>query len=118
MATKKILLVDDDMDIIESMKAILASEGHIVFTAGNEKDCMDEFNKEKPDVVFLDLMMEKMDSGIRLCREIRSKDKNVKIYLLSAVGDETAGTLDIHEIGFNGAMSKPVNAEELTELVK
>jgi len=34
MATKKILLVDDDMDIIESMKAILASEGHIVFTAG------------------------------------------------------------------------------------
>jgi len=118
MADKRVLLVDDDADIIASMKAILESDGHRVFTAKNEKECMEEFSKNSPDVVFLDLMMEKMDSGIRLCKDIRSKNKNVKIYLLSAVGDETAGTLDIHEIGFNGAISKPVSPDELLDMVK
>lgn len=118
MTKKKILVVDDDADIIISMKAILESEGHTVFTAKNEKECIEKFSSETPDVVFLDLMMEKMDSGIILCRAIREKSRKVMIYLLSAVGDETAGTIDIHEAGFNGAMSKPVSPEELLDMVQ
>ncbi len=118
MTAKKILVVDDDADITVSMKAILESEGHTVFTAKNEKECIDKFNSGAPDVVFLDLMMEKMDSGITLCKSIREKSRSVKIYLLSAVGDEAAGTIDIHEAGFNGAMSKPVSPEELLNMVQ
>ncbi len=118
MARRKILIVDDDSDILIAMQAMLESEGHYITIAKSEKECMEKFAVSSPDVVFLDLMMESVDSGIKACRAIRAKDKNVKIYLLSAVGDETAGTLDIHEIGFNGAMSKPVSPEELLGLVK
>ncbi|HOP61851.1 MAG TPA: response regulator [Spirochaetota bacterium] len=118
MSKKKILVVDDDADIIASMKAVLESKDHAVFTAVNEKECMEQFLKENPDIVFLDLMMEKYDSGITLCKAIREKNVSVKVYLLSAVGDETAGTLDVHEIGFNGAMSKPVTPAELLDLVE
>lgn len=118
MARRKILIVDDDADIITAMQAVLESDGHYIAVAKNEEECMKQFNITAPEVVFLDLMMENMDSGIKLCRTIRATDKNVKIYLLSAVGEETAGTLDIHEIGLNGAMSKPVRPEELLDLVK
>jgi len=118
MARRRILIVDDDDDIIIAMQAVLESDGHYVTIAKNEKECLEKYSENAPEVVFLDLMMEKMDSGINLCRAIRSIDKNVKIYLLSAVGDETAGTLDIHEIGFNGAMSKPVSSDELLELAR
>jgi len=118
MAGKRILVVDDDQDITISMKAILESKGHTVIVAGNEKECMDKFNSEAPEIVFLDLMMESMESGITLCRKIREKNRSVKIYLLSAVGDEAAGTIDIHETGFNGAMSKPVSPDELLDMVQ
>lgn len=118
MAGKRILVVDDDQDIIISMKAILESKDYSVFTAGDENGCMEIFDRESPEIVFLDLMMESMESGINLCKKIREKSKDVRIYLLSAVGDEVAGTIDIHKTGFNGAMSKPVSPEELLNMVE
>jgi len=117
MSTKKILIVDDDSDIIVSMKRVLKSAGHIVETAKNEKDCMDLFFKFKPQIIFMDMMMENMDSGLTLCRNIREKDRKVAIYMLSSAGDEYAGTLDMHEVGFNSSISKPLSPERLLEIV-
>lgn len=118
MSEKKILIVDDDTDIIVSMKRVLESAGHIVETAKNEIDCMDRFLKFKPHMIFMDMMMENMDSGFTLCRNIREKDQKVIIYMLSSVADENAGTMDMHEIGFNGSISKPLSPERLLEIVE
>ena len=118
MEKRRILIADDDADILESMSAILKSKGHDVVEASNGEDALAKFSEFKPEIIFLDLMMEKFDTGVTVCRKIRETDKDVKIYLISAVGDEAANTLDTHEIGFNGAMSKPVSPEELLGLVE
>lgn len=114
---KKVMLVDDDTDIRHSMRAVLESRGHTILEAGSGEECLRTYKEFAPDVIFLDLMMEKQDSGITVCKKIRETDSKVKIYLLSAVGDEAAGTLDIQEIGFNGSMSKPVNPDELVGML-
>jgi len=118
MSEKKILIVDDDTDIIVSMQKVLESGGHIVEIAKNEKDCIDRFSKFRPHIIFMDMMMENMDSGFTLCRNIREKDQKVIIYMLSSAADENAGTLDMHEVGFNGSISKPLSPERLLEIVE
>lgn len=116
--SKKILIVDDDADILSAMKAVLESDGYQVETAKSGQECLKKFPSFKPEILFLDLMMESVDTGLTVCNEIRKTDSNVKIYLLSAVGDDTARTIDIHKAGFNGAMSKPVSPDELLNIVK
>ena len=99
------------------MKTVLESKGHNVLATSSAKECVEKFDAFKPDVVLLDLMMEQVDSGVTACQKIREKNSSVKIYLLSSVGDTAATTIDIHKTGFNGAMSKPVKANELIDLV-
>jgi len=115
---KKILVVDDDSDLRSMMKTILSSNGHTVMEAESGEECLRVYKDFAPDIILLDLMMEKQDSGITVCKKIRETEKDMKIYLLSAVGEETAGVMDIQDIGFNGTMSKPVSPNELLDLVK
>ncbi len=117
MNIRKILVADDDYDIIASMSYILQNKGHIVETAGSGEEVLEKYSEFKPDIIFLDLMMEKFDSGITVCRKIRESDKNVKIYLISAVGNEASDIPEVKELGFNGAMSKPITSEQLLGLV-
>ncbi len=118
MNEKTILLVDDDADICAMMEAVLVRNGFTVVTALNGEEGLKKYTENMPDIIFLDLMMEKVDTGITVCKKIRETDKKAKIYLLSAVGDETARTLDMQAIGLNGAMSKPVSPDELLRLVR
>ncbi len=117
MNTRKILVADDDYDIIASMVFILKNRGHEVITAGSGEEALAKFYECKPDIIFLDLMMEKFDSGVTVCKKIRETDKDVKIYLISAIGDEAADFPETREMGFNGAMSKPITPDELIGLV-
>jgi two-component system response regulator VicR len=117
MSKRRILIADDDADVVDAMSIILKSGGHEIFEAYSGEETLAKFAESKPEIIFLDLMMEKFDTGITVCRKIRETDRDVKIYLVSAVGEETANTIDTHETGFNGALSKPVSPEELLELV-
>lgn len=62
--------------------------------------------------------METMDSGLRICRQIREDSRKVKIFMPSSVGDEHAGSSDYIEVGFNGSISKPVSPEKLIDFLK
>ena len=117
MNKRKILVADDDYDIIASMVIVLKSRGHEIATAGSGEEALVKYAEFKPDIIFLDLMMEKFDSGVTVCKKIRETDKDVKIYLISAVGDKTSDLTEIHEMGFNGSMSKPLTPDELMGLV-
>jgi CheY-like chemotaxis protein len=118
MSKKRILVVDDDSDIILSMKAVLEQHGYAVETARSENECMEKYAFFGPDIIFLDMMMENMDSGFRVCKGIRESDRDVKIYMLSSAGSDNAGTGDFHEVGFNGSMEKPVSPEYLLKMVE
>ena len=117
MNKRKILIADDDYDITATMLTILQSMGHDVVTAETGEDAVEKFSEFRPDIVFLDMMMERFNSGITACKKIRETDKDVKIYLISAVGNETADLHEALEMGFNGVMSKPVDPKDLLDMI-
>jgi DNA-binding response OmpR family regulator len=118
MAKKKILIIDDDPDILDSVEAILTNNGFDVITADSGKDGLSAFGTSKPDLILCDMMMESIDEGSKVATGIRSKDKKIPIYLLSSIGDATAVNIEIDKLGFNGVFQKPVNPETLVNAVK
>jgi DNA-binding response OmpR family regulator len=114
---KTVLVIDDDVDIANSTKDILVAKGFNAITANSSDEGIEAFNNNKVDIVLLDMIMESVDSGLKVCREIRVKNKDVKIFLLSDVGDGAKDNLNIFDYGFNGAMQKPVKMDELLNLV-
>jgi two-component system alkaline phosphatase synthesis response regulator PhoP len=119
MSEKKlILIIDDDPEILRSTKAILEANGFDAETALSGRDGLESLSRIKPDLILCDMMMERLNTGIRVAQEIREKDREVPIFLMSSIGDVTAMNTDIREIGFNGVLQKPVNPDTLISAVE
>ncbi|HOK01987.1 MAG TPA: response regulator [Spirochaetota bacterium] len=118
MSDKKILVIDDDPDILESISAILSSEGFSVVTAMDGKEGIDKFKSVKPDLVLCDMMMERVDAGTKVAELIRKEDSKTPVYLLSSIGNATASNVNINSLGFNGVLQKPVDPDLLISQVK
>jgi DNA-binding NtrC family response regulator len=86
MENKKILLVDDDIDLLEQSKISFESNGYTVVTAENVDEGWQVFQKEKPGAVVIDLIMEEHDSGFILSYKIKKDDygKNIPVYILTS----------------------------------
>ncbi|HOD14439.1 MAG TPA: response regulator [Spirochaetota bacterium] len=113
-----ILIIDDDPDILSSLKLTLESAGYKVVSAMNGAAGIQMFNETAPGLIICDIMMEKIDTGIRFVREIRQKDKDVPIYLLSDIGRLTAANIDLNEIGCSGSFQKPFDTEDLLRVIR
>jgi two-component system, OmpR family, alkaline phosphatase synthesis response regulator PhoP len=113
----KILLVDDEKDIVEFLQYNLTQEGFKVITAYNGEQALEKIN-QKPDLVILDVMMPKMD-GYEVCAKIRTMDefKNLPIVFLTAKASEID---EIHglNIGANDFVAKPISPKKLIARVK
>lgn len=92
----KILFVDDDQDFLAAQAAYFGSRGHLVHTAGSTEEALQYLQDEVPDIIFLDLMMERYDSGFRLAHRIRKQDrlKDTPLVMLSAVASNTGERFD------------------------
>lgn len=118
---KKILLVDDDIDLLEQNKILLENKGFTVVTAENSEDGWKKFQQEKPDVAIIDLIMEEMDSGFVLCYKIKKTEhgKKIPVFILTSATYSTgfkfsASTPEEKEwIKCDGIINKPVIIEEL-----
>lgn len=121
--TKKILLVDDDIDLLEQNKILLETKGYQVVTAENMKDAWDIFKKEKPDAAILDLIMEEHDAGFILAHKIKKDEygKTIPVFLLTSAAYVTgmkfnASTSEEKEwINVDGWFDKPIPVDELVE---
>jgi len=118
MSKQKILLVDDEPDILEIIGFNLEREGYEVFTAPNGRKALELARKQKPDLVLLDVMMPEMD-GMDACRELR-EDPNLKDTLIAFL---TARNEDYSQIaGFDAGaddyISKPIKPRVLVSRVK
>jgi DNA-binding response OmpR family regulator len=113
-----ILIIDDDPDILSSLKLTLESAGYKVASAMSGEAGLKMFNEIDPGLVICDIMMEKIDTGIRLVRSIREKNKEVPIYLLSDIGRLTAANIDIYEMGCSGSFQKPFDPGELLRVIR
>jgi CheY-like chemotaxis protein len=91
-----ILFVDDDRDFLAAQEAYFGSRGHAVHTAESGEEALELLEAVTPDIIFLDLMMERYDSGFRLAYELRKRALLVDtpIVMLSGVARETGERFD------------------------
>jgi two-component system, chemotaxis family, chemotaxis protein CheY len=112
-----ILCIDDDPDVLVSLRIVLESRDYTVVTAPDAREGLQAFKSSKPDAVIVDLMMEEIDAGTKLVRGIQDLDKTVPVYMLSSTGDYLQGTVDISGLGLAGVFQKPVNSNVLLGLL-
>ncbi|HEX7357204.1 MAG TPA: response regulator [Ignavibacteriaceae bacterium] len=124
MSTKrKILLVDDDLDLLEQNKLLIESKGYEVITANSGKEGFEVFKKSKPDACVVDLIMEQHDSGFILCYKIKNDEhgKNIPVFILTSATYDTgfkfaASTSEEKEwIKADAIINKPVIIEEFVQ---
>ena len=106
---QKILLVDDEVDILEFLGANLKKHGFIVYNATNGEDAIDVAIKESPDLIVLDIMMPGMD-GVEVCSILRENEAldNTLIVFLTARG-ENYSEIAAFEAGADDYVVKPIN---------
>lgn len=114
----KILIVDDEPDILEFLRYNLEKEQFVVFSAGDGITGFQIAKKEKPDLIILDIMMPKMD-GVELCRLIRSDDdlKNTLITFLTAREEEYSQIAAL-DVGGDDYITKPIRPRVLVSRIK
>ena len=115
---KRILIVDDEPFILKSLSFVLTKEGFQVETATNGLEAMDKIQLKKPDVVFLDIMMPKMN-GIEFCQWIR-KDavlRDIYVIILTARGQEVDREKG-YSIGADEYMTKPFSPAGVVQRIK
>jgi DNA-binding response OmpR family regulator len=113
-----ILIVDDDPDVRDVIQLVLAPHGYVVVGAENAQQGLQRYQKTRPDLIIVDLMMEEVDSGARLVRELQALGNTAPVYLLSSVGDGLSMTVDHAELGVRGILQKPLLPSALLSLVR
>lgn len=115
---QKILLVDDEQDILEFLSYNLKKEGYSVFTANNGKEAITIAKKVTPDLIILDVMMPDMD-GIETCRGLREipELKNVMIAFLTARNEDYSQIAGF-DVGADDYINKPIKPRVLVSRIK
>ena len=111
----KVLVVDDDLNIVKLIKLYLEKEDFTVCTAHNGLEALEVYRRENPSIIVLDIMMPELD-GNSVCREIR-KTSDVPIIMLTAKG-ETFDKVLILELGADDYIVKPFEPKELIARIK
>lgn len=114
----KVLIVDDEPNILMSLDFLMRKEGYEVFVARNGTEAMESIQSNLPDVVLLDIMMPDVD-GYEICKFIKSNQatKNCKVIFISAKSKES----DIqkgYEVGADFYITKPFTNKQIVSKVK
>jgi two-component system alkaline phosphatase synthesis response regulator PhoP len=118
MNPKKILVVDDEVDLVETVRFPLEMEGFDVLVSYNGEDALNQARKEKPDLIILDLMLPKLD-GYKVCRLLKFDEryKHIPILMLTAKTQEKDKILG-KETGADEYITKPFEMDYLMEKVR
>jgi len=115
---KKILIVDDEQDIVETLKFILEANGYSCFCAYNGEDGLNKAKEIMPNLIILDVMMPKIN-GYKISRLLKydNKYKDIPIIMVTARSQEQDKLIG-EETGVNEYISKPFELEEILAAVK
>ncbi len=116
--SKKILLIEDDKDIINLVKHYLEKEGYRTFEAADGVKGLDILKKEKVDLAILDIMLPELN-GIDVLKRIKgdAKTANIPVIMLTAKGEETDKIVGL-ELGADDYITKPFSPKELVARIK
>ncbi len=116
---KRILIVDDDPDFSTAIQKILRSVNYHVDVAGNVEDGMKAIEEKKPDLILLDVMMEKYDDGFNMCHDLKHDDryKEIPVIIITAVTEVTGLKFDPETDGeyleADDYVQKPISPDTL-----
>lgn len=120
MGKAKIVIIDDDQDIRDSVQVILESQGYAVTSAANKDDGLAQVKSDKPDLIVLDVMMDGFSDGFELAREIKAEPdlKETLIVMMTAVTEKTgiefkSSAGDPTWLPVDAYIDKPVEPEAL-----
>jgi DNA-binding response OmpR family regulator len=111
----KVLVVEDDLTLLETLEYNLDSEGYKTITAADGLTALDVAREEQPDLIILDLMLPRLD-GFEVCRILR-RETSVPILMLTARTDEVDRVVGL-EVGADDYLTKPFSMRELLARVK
>lgn len=113
-----VLCVDDDADVLDAMRLVLERNGYEVETARSAEDGLRRYKTAEPDLLIVDLMMEEVDAGAALVRNLKAEGNTRPVYMLSSVGDNLSVTIDYNELGLSGVFQKPIDNQQLLAVLK
>jgi len=120
----RILVIEDDPDEIMAIRETLEAAGHLVVEARSEEEAVGAVPREAPDLIVLDVIMERLNSGFKLCREFKSCDqtKHIPILILSAISGKTglrfSPQVDGEYLPAEGFLEKPLDPDMLVKAVR
>lgn len=112
----KILLADDDPIMLDTLQACVATEGFEVVIASDGEEAFDQWNRHRPDLLCLDIMMPRLD-GYEVCRRVRAIDPQVPILFLSAKSEEIDVVVGF-QLGADDFVRKPFGKNELMARIR
>ncbi|MDD4955301.1 MAG: response regulator [Candidatus Omnitrophica bacterium] len=112
---KKILIVDDEVEIVDFLARFLQRLGVVAIKASNGQDALKKFNEEHPDSVFLDIQMPDKD-GITLLKEIKKIDDSVKVIMITGKDDKELQA-KAKKYGALDYITKPLDLSELSNKI-
>jgi DNA-binding response OmpR family regulator len=113
-----ILYVEDDPDFRDGMRQVLEAHGYEMIEAPTSEEGLRMFKAHRPDLILVDLMMEEIDAGTSLLRELQAEGNTAPVYMVSSVGDTMTSTTDTADLGFSGVFQKPVDTDRLLDVLK
>jgi len=122
--SKKIMIIDDDIDLVEAMRITLETDNYDVIDAQEGQKGLEMLKKEKPDLLILDVMMGTLDEGFHIAYQIRNDEeiKDIPILMVTAVGAQTGFEFDMQRdedfLPVNEFIEKPVNPQVLLDTIK
>jgi two-component system alkaline phosphatase synthesis response regulator PhoP len=116
--SKKILIADDEQNIVISVEFLMKREGYTVSVAGDGEEALARIRADKPDLVLLDVMMPKKN-GFDVCQEVRADPAfaSTRILMLTARGRDTEVAKGL-ALGADGYMTKPFSTKDLVDKVR
>jgi DNA-binding response OmpR family regulator len=113
---EKILIIEDEEDLVKGLKLNLQGEGYEVEWAFDGREGLLKAQEAAPDLVILDIMLPKMN-GLEVCRELRQKNIGIPIIMLTAKGEEIDKVVGL-EVGADDYLTKPFSIRELLARIK
>lgn len=113
-----ILCVDDDSDLLDLLRMQLEKGGYAVDTAFTAEEGLAKFKQNRPELIIVDLMMEEIDAGTNLVKELKLAGNQAPIFMLSSMGDQLDVSTGYKQLGLDGVFQKPVNAEALLRTIR
>jgi len=114
---KTVLVIDDDVDVLNMMSIFLRDNNCRIVAAANAADGLKKYKQSSPDLIFVDLMMEEVDSGIKFLKELKILGNDKPVFMMTSVGDSMSNNVDLSKFSLAGVLQKPVSKSMIEKIL-